>query len=211
MSPMRERNIASTTKRTARAFRSSACTPRAPTGANTATSSATPTSPRISASSRSICRGTANQFRQANFYKEEEEYALTSKFYSEFIMAFCEALELDKPIIMGSSMGGNICLPLALNYENELTALIAIEACDHSPGWWIDPLHHPHIHGGEVCATSVLRSDGAAKPRRVSLGDVVVLRAGRSGRLQGRPALLQRRPRFPRPVPQDFRPHPDRS
>ena len=36
-----------------------------------------------------------------------------------------------------------------------LTALIAIEACDHSPGWWIDPLHHPHIHGGEVCATSV--------------------------------------------------------
>ncbi len=89
-----------------------------------------------------------------NFYKEEEEYKLTSKFYSEFIMAFCETLELEKPIIMGSSMGGNICLPLALNYENELTALIAIEACDHSPGWWIDALHHPHIHGGEVCATS---------------------------------------------------------
>ena len=89
-----------------------------------------------------------------NFYKEEEEYKLTSKFYSEFIMAFCETLELEKPIIMGSSMGGNICLPLALNYENELTALIAIEACDHSPGWWIDPLHHPHIHGGEVCATA---------------------------------------------------------
>jgi pimeloyl-ACP methyl ester carboxylesterase len=89
-----------------------------------------------------------------NFYKEEEEYKLTSKFYSEFIMAFCETLELEKPIIMGSSMGGNICLPLALNYENELTALIAIEACDHSPGWWIDPLHHPHVHGGEVCATA---------------------------------------------------------
>ena len=90
-----------------------------------------------------------------HFYKEEEEYALTSKFYSEFIMAFCEALELEKPIIMGSSMGGNVCLPLALEYENELTALIAIEACDHSPGWWIDPLNHPHIHGGEVCATAV--------------------------------------------------------
>ena len=70
-------------------------------------------------------------------------------------MAFCEALDLEKPIIMGCSMGGNVCLPLALNYENELTALIAVEACDHSPGWWIDPLHHPHIHGGEVCATSV--------------------------------------------------------
>jgi len=56
---------------------------------------------------------------------------------------------------MGSSMGGNVCLPLALHFEDELSALIAIEACDHSPGWWIDPLHHPHIHGGEVAATSV--------------------------------------------------------
>ena len=90
-----------------------------------------------------------------DFYKEEEEYKLTSKFYSEFIVAFCQALELKKPVIMGSSMGGNVCLPLALNFENEFSALIAVEACDHSPGWWIDPLHNPHIHGGEVCATSV--------------------------------------------------------
>jgi pimeloyl-ACP methyl ester carboxylesterase len=33
--------------------------------------------------------------------------------------------------------------------------LIALEACDHSPGWWIYPLHHPHIHGGEAVATAV--------------------------------------------------------
>jgi len=90
-----------------------------------------------------------------DFYKEEEEYKLTSKFYSEFVMAFCDALDLHKPVIMGSSMGGNICLPISLNFENDVSALIAIEACDHSPGWWIDPLHHPHIHGGEVCATAV--------------------------------------------------------
>lgn len=90
-----------------------------------------------------------------DFYKEEEEYKLTSKFYSEFIVAFCQALDLKKPVIMGSSMGGNVCLPLALNFENEFLAMIAVEACDHSPGWWIDPLHHPHINGGEVCATSV--------------------------------------------------------
>jgi pimeloyl-ACP methyl ester carboxylesterase len=90
-----------------------------------------------------------------NYYLEEDEYKLTSKFYSEFTMAFCKALDLKKPVIMGSSMGGNICLPLALNFENELKALIAIEACDYSPGWWIDPLWHPQIHGGEVCAQSV--------------------------------------------------------
>lgn len=90
-----------------------------------------------------------------NYYKEEDEYKLTSKFYAEITMAFCKALDLKKPIIMGSSMGGNICLPLALNFENEIKALIAIEACDYSPGWWIDPLWHPQIHGGEVCAQSV--------------------------------------------------------
>ncbi len=33
--------------------------------------------------------------------------------------------------------------------------MIALEACDYSPGWWIEPLHHPHIHGGEVVATSI--------------------------------------------------------
>jgi pimeloyl-ACP methyl ester carboxylesterase len=56
---------------------------------------------------------------------------------------------------MGQSMGGNVCLSLALRYEHEFSALIALEACDYSPGWWIEPLHHPHIHGGEVVATSI--------------------------------------------------------
>jgi pimeloyl-ACP methyl ester carboxylesterase len=85
----------------------------------------------------------------------KEEYTLTAKFYSEFVMAFCRELGLERPVIMGSSMGGNICLHLALNFEHDLRALIAIEACDYSPGWWLDWLSNPHIHGGEVCATSV--------------------------------------------------------
>ena len=91
----------------------------------------------------------------SDFYLKEDEYKLTAKFYSDFIVAFCHALELKKPVIMGQSMGGNVCLTLALRYEHEFLALIALEACDYSPGWWIEPLHHPHIHGGEVVATSV--------------------------------------------------------
>ena len=86
---------------------------------------------------------------------EREEYRLTAKFYSEFVMAFCDTLELDRPVIMGSSMGGNICLHIALNFEQKVRALIAIEACDHSPGWYISWLEHPHVHGGEACATSI--------------------------------------------------------
>jgi pimeloyl-ACP methyl ester carboxylesterase len=91
----------------------------------------------------------------SDFYLKEDEYKLTAKFYSDFIVAFCHALELKKPVIMGQSMGGNVCLTLALRYEHEFLALVALEACDYSPGWWIEPLHHPHIHGGEVVATSV--------------------------------------------------------
>jgi pimeloyl-ACP methyl ester carboxylesterase len=86
---------------------------------------------------------------------EKQEYRLTAKFYSEFVMTFCKALELDRPVIMGSSMGGNICLHLAVNFEESVRALIAIEACDYSPGWYINWLAHPHVHGGEACATSV--------------------------------------------------------
>lgn len=86
---------------------------------------------------------------------EKEDYRLTAKFYSEFIMAFCDALGLENPVIMGSSMGGNICLHLALSFEEKLRALIAVEACDYSPGWYISWLHHPHVHGGEACAQSV--------------------------------------------------------
>jgi pimeloyl-ACP methyl ester carboxylesterase len=86
---------------------------------------------------------------------EKEEYRLSAKFYSEFVMAFCDALELEQPVIMGSSMGGNVCLHLALHFEQRLRALIAIEACDYSPGWFISWLWHPQVHGGEACATSV--------------------------------------------------------
>ena len=85
----------------------------------------------------------------------KEEYKLTAKFYSEFLMAFCKALELDNPVIMGSSMGGNIYMHLARKFSADVRALIAIEACDYSPGWWLDWLSNPHVHGGEACATSV--------------------------------------------------------
>ena len=55
----------------------------------------------------------------SDFYLKEDEYKLTAKFYSDFIVAFCHALELKKPVIMGQSMGGNVCLSLALRYEHE--------------------------------------------------------------------------------------------
>ena len=85
---------------------------------------------------------------------DKEEYILTSAFYAGFTKAFCEALDLQKPVVMGSSMGGNVCLDLAYLYPTTFRALIAIEGCDYSPGWILDILQDPRIHS-EVCANSV--------------------------------------------------------
>ena len=43
-----------------------------------------------------------------------EEYKLTKEHYVNFIVALCDALELEDPIFMGSSFGGNVALQLAL-------------------------------------------------------------------------------------------------
>ena len=53
----------STSRRPARAFRCSACTPRAPTAGSIAGCSTTSASPTTTASSCSTCRGTANRRR----------------------------------------------------------------------------------------------------------------------------------------------------
>ena len=57
----------STSRRPAKAFRCSACTPRAPTGGSTAACSTTSASPTTTASSCSTCRGTASRRRRRAF------------------------------------------------------------------------------------------------------------------------------------------------
>jgi pimeloyl-ACP methyl ester carboxylesterase len=83
----------------------------------------------------------------------EEEYKLTTDFYCGMVMAFCEAVGAENPVIMGSSMGGNICIPLAHRYPKDIRALVALEAAIHSPGWIADVLAHPAVHGGEIAGS----------------------------------------------------------
>ena len=85
-----------------------------------------------------------------------EEYRLTTRAYADFIRAFARALELDRPAILGCSVGGKILLQVALDFPEECRALIALEAADHQQPWYnLDWLHHPRAHGGEVCAALV--------------------------------------------------------
>ena len=87
---------------------------------------------------------------------QDEEYALTTAAYTEAVMAFCRALALDRPVLMGCSMGGRIVLQLALAHGAELRAVIGLEAADNQEPWYDTSwLHRPDVHGGEVSAALV--------------------------------------------------------
>jgi len=85
----------------------------------------------------------------------KEEYQLTAEYYVAFITAFCDALELEDPIFMGSSFGGNVALQLALHHPDRFKAVIPVEAADYAPGFYLDWWQHPHANAAQVCASGV--------------------------------------------------------
>ena len=85
-----------------------------------------------------------------------EEYRLTTARYTQSIRAFCKALSLEKPVVMGCSIGGRIVLNLAIEHAREFRALIGLEAADFQAPWYdTDWLNRSDVHGGEVCAALV--------------------------------------------------------
>jgi len=87
---------------------------------------------------------------------QRREYRLTTELYVATVRAFCAALQLDRPVVMGCSIGGRIVLQLAHAHGSEFRALIGLEAADFQEPWydtsWLD---RPDVHGGEVCAALV--------------------------------------------------------
>jgi len=87
---------------------------------------------------------------------ERHEYRLTTERYVQTIRSFCAAMMLERPVVMGCSIGGRIVLQLAHAHGDEFRALIGLEAADHQQPWYdTDWLHRGDVHGGEVCAALV--------------------------------------------------------
>jgi pimeloyl-ACP methyl ester carboxylesterase len=87
---------------------------------------------------------------------QDETYRLTSKAYSDRVLTVCEALELDRPVVMGCSIGGRIVLQLALDHSQRFRALIGLQSGAHvDPYYDLDWLNRPDAHGGETCAAIV--------------------------------------------------------
>ena len=92
---------------------------------------------------------------------EADDYKLTTDLYVDTVMAFCRALQLDRPVVMGCSIGGRAVLHLALRHGDEFRAAIGLQSATHA-----DPgadtrlrdmglLFRPDVHGQEAAAGSV--------------------------------------------------------
>ncbi len=92
---------------------------------------------------------------------ERETYRLTTDLYVETVMAFCRALELKRPVVMGCSIGGRAVLHLALRHGERFRAAIGLQSATHAdPGADtrlrdLGVLFRPDVHGQEAAAGSV--------------------------------------------------------
>jgi pimeloyl-ACP methyl ester carboxylesterase len=85
----------------------------------------------------------------------KEEYKLTTSFLFDFMLAVNEALELDRPVYMGASMGGHLAVDLAISHSDSFRAVIGLEAgldtAETAPQKLLEWFFHPRI-GNEMKA-----------------------------------------------------------
>lgn len=91
----------------------------------------------------------------------DREFRLTQDYYAAVVEAFCDALELDRPVLVGVSMAAQVVLELALRRPGGYRAIAAFGAVDHvgrqPPPW----LHHPEVNESELVPSWVA---GMASP-----------------------------------------------
>jgi len=85
----------------------------------------------------------------------KEEYKLTTSFLFDFMLAMNGALELDRPVYMGASMGGHLAVDLAISHPESFRAVIGLEAgldtAETAPSRLLEWFWHPRI-GNEMKA-----------------------------------------------------------
>ena len=83
---------------------------------------------------------------------QDEEYRLTTDAYIGMIRTVIAALGLERPVVLGCSIGGKIVLELARRHAREFRALVGVESAAYQPPWYDDTgwLHRADVHGGEV-------------------------------------------------------------
>ena len=92
---------------------------------------------------------------------EAEVYELTTDSYMDIVMAITDALKLDRPAVMGCSIGGRAVLHLAIQHGTRFRAAIGLQSALYAENRSVgDPappnvLHRPDIHGGKTAGASM--------------------------------------------------------
>lgn len=101
------------------------------------------------------------------------EYRLTKAFFIDFHLALKRALGLEKPVFIGSSMGGHLAPDLALACPGEYRAVIGLEAGlrtgigsddEIRSGWRY--YRHPRVNGAERAGASMYCLNGPLSPEK---------------------------------------------
>jgi pimeloyl-ACP methyl ester carboxylesterase len=92
---------------------------------------------------------------------QTEAYRLTTDLYVDTVMAVAQALRLERPVVMGCSIGGRAVLHLALRHGAHFRAAIGLQSATHADGGAdtrlrdLGVLFRPDVHGQEAAAGSV--------------------------------------------------------
>ncbi|MDP2333503.1 MAG: alpha/beta hydrolase [Reyranella sp.] len=92
---------------------------------------------------------------------EREAYKLTTDLYVDTVMAVCRALKLERPVVMGCSIGGRAVLHLALRHGDYFRAAIGLQSATHAEAGAdtrlrdLGVLFRPDVHGQEAAAGTV--------------------------------------------------------
>ena len=68
----------------------------------------------------------------------KQEYNMSKKFMMEFPNTLARELELDRPVYLGSSMGGHLAVDLASNHPDRYRATIAVEGALRSAAEYVE-------------------------------------------------------------------------
>ena len=84
---------------------------------------------------------------------QAEEYRLTRTSYPGIIRAFIAALGLERPVVMGCSIGGRVALDLAIGHAPEFRAIIGLQSAAFTPRYYDAAwLTHPEVNGQHASA-----------------------------------------------------------
>jgi pimeloyl-ACP methyl ester carboxylesterase len=76
----------------------------------------------------------------------EGEWLLNTDRYVEAIVAAADALGLERPVALGCSMGGEICLELAYRHPDRFAAVVACQAADRVEGRQVAWAKHARVN-----------------------------------------------------------------